>query len=129
MTRIKDTGKKQPKIKNTGKMESLLDPIKIAKGVGASRVITDEKQTEGGKNYIELISVTKTGRKNKKRIWELNENNAKKLALIGTAGGESLFHCLYLAANHTKNFWDRVCGYRFGVGTPFPYSISFYKKR
>ena len=117
MTRIKITGKTKP----------LVDAKKVAVALGAEEVISSQKQTRDGRKYVEIVRFALNRGRNKKRIYELDKKDAQKYALLGTAEGENLFHCVYIAARHVKNFWQRVCGYRVGVESLN--SISFYEKR
>ena len=47
-----------------------------------------------------------------KKIFELSEKELAKYDLIGTAAGFSFGFCMYLGWKHSKNFMERVCGYR-----------------
>jgi hypothetical protein len=136
MTRIKDTSKTQPKIKHIGKAEQLLDSKKITKNLGAGITFTVKiAQANRHRHYIEIVHYKKNGRRNKKMVYELlNIQEINKFAIMGIAYGMDLFHCIYIAAKHTRNFWQRVIAYSQGCegapGSPFyKFVICFYEKK
>lgn len=49
--------------------------------------------------------------------------------LIGTAIGKDIFHCIYLAGRHAKNFTERVWCYTIkeSDGNPDQVEVSFYE--
>jgi len=47
-----------------------------------------------------------------KEITELSEENLKECKLLGKGFGIDIYHCLYLANKHCKDFMDRVAGFR-----------------
>lgn len=65
---------------------------------------------------IELIAM-KSGddKKVHGRIFELSEEEAKDHFLIGYAEGQDFNHCVFVAWNNAKDFFDRVYGYRIGA--------------
>lgn len=83
----------------------------------------------------------------KKKVFEIPEEDIPKFKLIGSAGGYSIEFCLYLGWKHSKNFFERVCGYHIDehgigemmseaakqVGLPKDkqeyITVSFYEKR
>lgn len=119
------------RIKHIGKTLPLIDPLKVAKALGADTVITGQKQTKNGQNYIEIFSITKNNRRIKRIIYELDKNSAKKYTLLGTAEGMDFFHCIYLAGTHAKNFRKRVYGYCLeeSCSPGCNFAISFYAKK
>ncbi len=126
MTRIRDTSKKQP----------LFDPKKVAEAFGADVVTsTIKNRARDNRCYIEIVRHKKNGRRSKKRIYELrNIQEMNKFTLLGIADGDNLFHCLYIAARHAKDFWKRVCAYSHGSedsrGSPYyRFVVCFYEKR
>jgi len=56
------------------------------------------------------------GSEEKRKVYELTEDEAGKFKKIGSASGPSLEFCFYLGWKHTKNFQERVCGYRISTG-------------
>lgn len=131
MTRIKITGKTQPQIKHIGKTLPRLDPEKIAKALGADQIMTAPKQAKDGRNYREIVRVSKNKRRSTKRIYELDEKSVEKYAPLGITRGEDFFHCVYLGGRHTENFWERVCGYCFTTSnsSQFKLEVTFYEKK
>ncbi len=131
MTRIRDTSKTQRKIRHTGKTESLVDPIKVAKALGAESTMSGPKRSRDGRNYREVIrNVTISGRI-KEKIYELNEKNLKKYTPLIETMGDDFFHCVYIAARNVKDFWKQVYGYRITTSNYLDYTfvVSFYKKK
>ena len=130
MTRIRDTSKKPPKIKHTGKTEPLIDVKKVAKALGADVVVSGPQQTQDGRSYRETIISKTVIRKIKKRIYELDEKNSKDYAILITANGASFWLCAHTAANYVEDFWKRVCGYRFATPSPGnALAVAFYEKK
>ena len=119
-------------IKLIGKTYPRIDPIKVAKALGADTIISGRQQTKDGLKYIEFTSVKKDGRRITRRIYELDKNNTKKYTLLGTAEGTDFWQCVNLAIRFVKkDFQKRICGYYFDKSyTPgCSLSISFYAKK
>ena len=66
-----------------------------------------------------------------KTIYPLSKKAAERYELIGKARGQDLFHCLYLAGRHAKNFFNRVYGYRTNryPRTLYPLHVDFYERK
>lgn len=121
MTRIRDTSKKQSRIKNTGKTEPEISWKKVAEGLKADLVAA-----------IRAFGVLKIRRKKSDGSWEtekvphLDQKCLSEYILLGTAEGEDENHCLYIAARRVENFWKKVRGYR--VVRASPCTAEFYGK-
>lgn len=61
------------------------------------------------------ININRTiddGNKEEKEIYELIEENKHKYRLLGQSTGINMDHCVILGSKYTKEFWNRVYGYR-----------------
>ena len=67
----------------------------------------------------------------RRQILLLKQKPASELEKIGTALGQDLYHCIYLASRHGKNFVEKVVAY-FVNNRPkdkkFRMEVTFYKK-
>lgn len=67
----------------------------------------------------------------KRQILLLNQKPTSGLEKIGTALGQDIYHCIYLASRHGKDFVEKVVAY-FVNNHPkdkkFRMEIAFYKK-
>ena len=97
----------------------------VAQGLQARTTITK------GKKCLCLSKIEKGKRVIRKKIPEITQKETKKYKLIGKALGQDLFHCLYLASKHAKNFTERVAAYAL-TKTPtekYSFAIAFYEKK
>ena len=86
--------------------------------------------TENAKGL--LMKKEKNGKLLEKRqILLLNQKSTSELEKIGTALGQDLYHCIYLASRYGKNFVEKVVAY-FVNNHPkdkkFRMEVTFYKK-
>ncbi|MDO8492997.1 MAG: hypothetical protein Q7S19_00410 [bacterium] len=67
-----------------------------------------------------------------RQIILLNQEQTSEFEKIGTASGEDLYHCLYLANKYGKDFVEKVAAY-FVNNHPkdkrFKVEVTFYKKK
>lgn len=131
MTRIKITEKAQRRINIIGKMQPLVDPMKVAIGLGASEVISKPKQSRNGKKYFTVTFLANGAVVTQKKIYELSAEEARDLLFLGAVGGQDFSHCVHCASKHKNNFWQRACGYRTFTcrSSNYPFSITFYEKK
>lgn len=83
-----------------------------------------------GSNYLKLKKVVKGKRVNIKLVPETTMEAAREFKEIGVAQGMDLFHCVFLCAKNTKNFYERFAAY--SIGKPdkkFNASVTFYEKK
>ena len=118
-------------IKVVGKTLPRIDPLKLAKALGADTMIGAPKQAKDGRYYMEYTLVKKNGCATKRRIYQLDENSVKKYTLLGTANGSDFHHCLLLSGKYVKDCRKRICGYY--IKTPIVFgckiAVSFYAKK
>lgn len=106
----------------------MVDSRKIAGYLGAEKIVTAPQQTTDGRNYIEVSSVSRRKRR-KKRVYALEKAELQEYVVIETFRGDDFFHCVYLGARCTKDFWKRVRGFRINKrkSSKYKFSISFYE--
>lgn len=120
MNRTKGRGKSTPK----------LDSKKIAGYLDEEKIVTEPQKSNNDRSYIEVASVSRRNRR-KKRIYALDAKRLRGYVLMETIKGRDFFHCVYLGARCTKNFWRRVRGYRIGTrkSKKYKFMIYFYEKK
>ncbi len=87
--------------------------------------------TENAKGL--LLKSEKNGKLLERRqIVLLSQKPTSELEEIGTARGEDMFHCIYLASRYGKNFVEKVVAY-FVDNRPkdekFKMEVVFYKRK
>lgn len=101
------------------------DGREVAELIGAnSRVVWKE-----GDNFF-TIKVCTNGEWTSRKVYELSEEETKKLKSHGPASGMNFGHCLFLASRYWKEFKAEVCGYRIvpSDNKDCPVSALFYSK-
>ena len=67
----------------------------------------------------------------RRQILLLKQKPASELEKIGTALGQDLYHCIYLASRYGKDFVEKVVAYSINnrpKGKKFRMEVTFYKK-
>ena len=67
----------------------------------------------------------------RRQILLLKQKPASELEKIGTALGQDLYHCIYLASRYGKNFVEKVVAYFINnhpKDKKFRMEVTFYKK-
>lgn len=107
-----------------------LESKKIAGYLDEQKIVTAPQQSNDGRNYIEVASVSRRNRR-KKRVYALHAKELKGYTLMETVRAKDFFHCIYLGARCTRNFWKRVHGYRIGTHkhAKYKFVIYFYEKK
>ena len=76
-----------------------------------------------------VIERERFGKKETKEVSVIKVGDTEAYSKIGTAGGMSLFHCLYLAFNYSENFFEKVFFFRQDFASPdfkFEMVFTFY---
>ena len=86
--------------------------------------------TENAKGL--LMKKEKNGKLLEKRqILLLNQKSTSELEKIGTALGQDVYHCIYLASRYGKDFVEKVVAYSVNnhpKNRKFRMEVTFYKK-
>ena len=67
----------------------------------------------------------------KRQVLLLKQKPTSELEKIGTALGQDLYHCIYLASRYGKDFVEKVVAYSINnrpKGKKFRMEVTFYKK-
>ncbi len=101
----------------------------IAGYLDGQKRVSAPQQLKDGRSYMEVASVKRRNRR-KKRVYALEKEELEEYSLIETFKGKDFFHCVYLAARCTRDFWKRVRGYRISTRKHkgYKFVIYFYEK-
>ena len=116
--------------KGISKVPPKLESKKIAGYLDEQKIVTVPQPSNDGRIYIEVASVSRHNRR-KKRVYALNAKKLRGYILMEKIKGRDFFHCVYLGARCTKDFWKRVRGYRVGTQrrAKHKFVIYFYEKK
>ncbi len=78
-----------------------------------------------------LVKICGKGEPSERAIRKLSEEEIGGFVFLGAAEGQDIFHCIYIAARHCENFWERADGFRIMPPTHqgMAMTMEFYGKK